>query len=350
MADDIVARPARKHLGMGSHEVPGSDNAKQAARNMFLEKVAEHAPGVLAALKEEPYREFREALEKKYGSQANAVHATIYETFVRRLVETLPTPPIPALEDLPLPILDGWSKRWHLDADWARRCARLTMQDWWDQESNLGSTSDWGWRGEGWLATDPIDVDELGFVPVLPSWIPWHQTWAEAAAEIYKVLDAQLDSYRARVEHLCDEHGVRVKAEKRNWEHFDWLARFQCAEAEAIDIAEELYAARLAKLATRRKDAQRDLISVKSAVEVAKTARNLATGPGPIAEAHQAYLDVFAAYGKHNRAANAAKKAHLEAKAKVVTESSTVRDAIDKIATLIELTPRQARIGRPQGE
>lgn len=369
------------YMGLGSHEFPDSGDEVRSGRRLFLQEIAAHIPTVLQTLHDGPYKQFRPYVTLAFGplilgritdhdklprSTAQERHLTKWLAEQRQGEAMYPA----------LPALRTWAADWYLDVPWVRNRAVSTMYTWWLQEaSGLAIQIDWG-LDVGDVYEVLITPEELAFTPTLPIWEPGHQSRAEAQASIEAAFNEQLRTYLDGVETLSKERGLRKKRGKRQPEHFEWFARYQCGGEEAGDIAKGLQDEERARLTAERKAAKATVEASLEAVGRAKATADAsskaverahaergeaakATTDAPanltdrdalqeaVRTAHQVYQ---AAVVEHNLRANAfraAQKAESAAQKKG-TESSTVRSAINAVSTLLGVPKRKARLGRPE--
>lgn len=214
-----------RYVGTGDHELPGSGDELRSARSLFTRALTAAVPAVLASLHAGPYVEFRARLEATFGAT---------DPGDARITAWIRAGGMDAA-------LGPWAAGWHLDVPWVRTRAALTMANWldWDHAGH-GVRLDWGWHDDGGSYELAFAAEELAFAPALPAWQPWLASRAEARALIEASFQRQMAAYLDRVERLCAERGVRKKAQKRQPEHFRWLALYQCAGLEMHDVAATL--------------------------------------------------------------------------------------------------------------
>lgn len=358
------------YMGLGLHEFPDSGDEVRLGRRLFLQEIAAHVPTVLQTLHDGPYTQFRPYVTLAFGplilgritdhnklprSTAQERHLTKWLAEQRQGAAMYPA----------LPALRTWAADWYLDVPWVRNRAVSTMYTWWLQEaSGLTIQIDWG-LDVGDVYEVLITPEELAFTPTLPIWEPGHQSRAEAQASIEAAFNEQLRTYLDGVETLSKKRGLRKKRGKRQPEHFEWFARYQCGGEEAGDIAKGLQDEERARLTAERKAAKATADASLKAVERAKAERGEAaegatmdapadfTDRDALQEAKRTDHQVYqAAVVEHNSRANAfraAQKAESAAQKKG-TESSTVRSALNAVSTLIGVPKRTAHLGRPEDQ
>jgi hypothetical protein len=179
-------------LGFGEY---ATDEATLTiSRAYFLRAVQRTVPEVLTSLAGEP-------LEAYCRAVADASQHTVYRK-----------------------ALQQWAERWHLEADWCLDTAMRTLRVWAVQPAGSPLLGEWDYPAVSYFTPS---VQPFSFTH--PGWEPsaGFTTRAEAAQAMRVIFEAELSTYLDDMEAAAVAIGMQRSPEKRNPEHFMWLARYQ---------------------------------------------------------------------------------------------------------------------------
>lgn len=210
-------------LGGGEYEWT-SASSKERARHLFLERIAQIAPNVLASLREAPFKEFGE------------VHNPRSDTVLRR-----------PSGDASTPSLDEWAERWNLNADWLLQIAIDTMGSW--CRNPKGRDKAWNLGTRRNLA-GTLRPSEMA-VRFQNTWNPLTENRSGASKRLREAASTKIEKRLDEIEGLLLErsrlpvfkegaaprYAVRRTVQKREIEHFAWLVRYQVLEESFEGVA-----------------------------------------------------------------------------------------------------------------
>ena len=229
--------PKKICLGYGG-EYCGVKQARDIARNHFLQVVAEFCPEVVRDLKTRVlpiYSQWAEQakIEEKYRSPLEGTIHPIFRTFL--LIEK--HAPIVA------EALRQWSERYHLTGaiepapewygdDWP---AVARAESLWPCSGALATLYAWHWRENGPKMANldppgwPRYVCRTACIPKtitlkIPHFVPEQQRRSAYSREVLRLVATALDKHIAKQIALAEAAGRRRTAQKHRPEHFTWLA------------------------------------------------------------------------------------------------------------------------------
>jgi hypothetical protein len=118
---------------------------------------------------------------------------------------------------------DDWLRRWHLSDDWLKAVASETLRRWQDHPVAREAKS---WHGHGFGWWEPANR------PAPP--VPW-----DPRTETEGSYRGRIDKYIAEMKAAEAELGMLLSPEKRNFDHFKWLALYQVAARTQASISEQ---------------------------------------------------------------------------------------------------------------
>ncbi len=201
-----MKRPIRR----GEYERPAGSGGEPSSvifgRRYFLEAAVRLEPEILRSLKE---------VEKRHHAVAKELSPTELRDYLSNNAAA-PT----QRQRRYFQAVAKWAQRWHLDTDWCRKYALVTLWSWRNADSQH-----WCFHDDG--------VWEPKFETLKPRWpdiYPWdpvRQARGEYVAEAMMAAKAALESYCGRVEAEARVRGLKKTVNKRQQLHFYWLAGFQ---------------------------------------------------------------------------------------------------------------------------
>ena len=209
-------KPTR--LGFGEYAPEAATLA--ASRTMFLGAVKRRVPEVLESLEGEPLARY------------SHVAANIGHYAYREKLLTTAAQPRRTREPLLL-----WCRRWHLEADWVIEAALDTLRLWESQPDTAALRGDWAYPDASYFTPTTFTTRRFAFMH--PGWEPSAglTTRDKAAENMRAAFEAKLSAYLDRLEGQAAAMGMERAPEKRNPEHFEWLAQYQAGGRSISELA-----------------------------------------------------------------------------------------------------------------
>ncbi len=201
-----LARRQRDLVGRGDYEYPGA--ARGRPRYLFLQAVARCEPRVLSDLAEEPLHRY-----ERYAEE--------HDTNAIGTVRRDPADWWPELA----PVRDSlvtWARIYRLDTPWCLHSALMTLNGWHRDPSKQGS---WVLLPTAILSSFTGDKVRFSFIKE-NTYNPLTDRRSEREQAILAEIAQGLAAHFDRLEEMAKGQGLVETPEKRNPEHYDWLALF----------------------------------------------------------------------------------------------------------------------------
>ena len=215
------------------------------ARWEFLRKIQKHAQKVLIALVDDVRPAYQKIYRELYNA-GNGGESALFRLASASLRGELLTNAGQYAELAR--VLFAWSERFHLDVDWVRDTALVTLMQWvWHEGPIIDEASPYKyeWHMHGFQpAVRPFTDEEIKFSFLNRGWELTEETRSSTEKRIREAFEATLRGYLDDLERRAEADGwgenapeIRPSLNADPYRHLEWLVKWQVLGWTTPDIA-----------------------------------------------------------------------------------------------------------------